>query len=225
MDDLTVLFASKLNLREGVSRAQTPRNNSTSCHRPWFAATVTIPSPAPHPALLRTPYTRSTSPSASNSCLPYLNQVTRTGSKSPIHRSPCQNASKNRKMAPLPRRTPPKADSAVDSLSISSRASSLSSVTSSQSRSTSTSSSSSISSADPVSLLSSPISQYQDIVQIENEFEAFNEYINARSQPHSDDLSPLDLGLLAKQTRPPFSQYRTNPFTAMSTSSYLAAPS
>jgi hypothetical protein len=52
MDELTTIFASKLHLREGVGK---PR---VRCHHrdsgiPWFAATVTILPPAPHPALLR----------------------------------------------------------------------------------------------------------------------------------------------------------------------------
>jgi len=61
------------------------------------------------------------------------------------------------------------------------------------------------------------------MVHIEN-FGSCNEYINTRSQPHSNDIFPLDLGLLAKQI-PPFAQYQTSPLLTISAFNYLTAQS
>ena len=53
VDELTAIFASKLSLREkekmDISRVRSHHRDSRI---PWFAATVTVLPPAPHPALL-----------------------------------------------------------------------------------------------------------------------------------------------------------------------------
>ena len=57
MDEFVTTFATKLNLREGPLRKAFKRNevSRTGFLQPWFAATVTTPFPAPHPALISYP--------------------------------------------------------------------------------------------------------------------------------------------------------------------------
>ena len=152
------MFASKLNLEDGLSTVQSKRKTSLS--KPWFAATVTIASPAPHPALLRrspvSPLLQTIAPPAS---VPSIQTSLRSRSSSVTPVSPplSQIASIPKKLAPLPRRTP--------------------TITSSRSKLTST-----YSITDPIrSPL--PIIQAQTPVVTDDMFEAFHKYINTKLQP------------------------------------------
>jgi hypothetical protein len=63
-DEFVIQFASKLHLRAGVTKRQTSRNGplvsgSRMPRKPWFSATVTVPHPAPLPALCQSYATSS----------------------------------------------------------------------------------------------------------------------------------------------------------------------
>ena len=153
LDEVVAMFASKLNLVDCSSAAQTRRK--TSFTKPWFAATVTIASPAPHPALLRrscvSPLSQTTAPVTS---VPPIQTSLRSRSPSI---TPVSQPSSQKKRAPIPRRTP-------------------NNITSS--RSTLTSSSP----ADPI-CSPLPAIQAQTPVMTGDMFETFHKYINTKLQP------------------------------------------
>ena len=158
LDEFSAMFASKLNLEDCSSTVQSRRK--TSLTKPWFAATVTVASRAPHPALLRrlcvSPPLQAIAPPTS---VPSIQTSLRSRSSSVIPVSPLlsQLASKPQKLALLPLRTP-----AVTS-----------------SRSTLTSSSNL---TDPI-WSSSPVVQAQSPIITDDMFEAFHKYINTKLQP------------------------------------------
>ncbi|KAF8807823.1 homeobox-domain-containing protein [Phlegmacium glaucopus] len=216
LDELVAMFASKLSLRESClstvqSRQKTPNSFFTG-RKPWFAATVTIAPRAPHPALLRTscvpPPPRTIAPPTS---IPSIETswCSRSRSVIPATLTLCQVASKPRKLAPLPRRTPatsPFTSYTSSSPTPSSRTSSSSSATSS--RSTSSCSSSL---TDPVRSPSPVIQahiQAQSPVITDDLFDAFHEYINTKLQPGWTDLGLASIAF-AKQASP-FSQYQSS---------------
>lgn len=53
-DDFISTFASKLNIRDGVSKSKRKSLFRSQTHVPWFFATTTIASNAPHPAFIGT---------------------------------------------------------------------------------------------------------------------------------------------------------------------------
>ena len=215
IDTLTVLF-SKLNLREGLPKNHNRRmaSKSTSSRSPWFAATITIPSPAPHPALVlsadsRLPPVASTSNSFSQDLS--VRSTTRS--------SPCRDILQRRKVAPLPHRAPSSSARTVSSSSSYQASSSRTSSRNSTTFGSRTSSSSSLSSIDlptPLSTPTAPNTAFTD-----KGIEALHEYMFP-SQSH--DLIPRHLSfsssIMAKQLDP-FSEYRTNSLLAMVPPSYL----
>ena len=216
MDTFTALF-SKLNLREGLPKNHNRRmaSKSTSSRSPWFAATVTIPPPAPHPALILLPDSRLPPVvSTSNSFSQDLSARSTTRSS-----SPCRDIIQRRKVAPLPHRAPSSSARTASSSSSyqasSSRTSSRNSTTFG-SRSSSSSSLSSIDLPTPLSTPTAPNTAFTD-----KGIEALQEYIFASQ---SRDLIPRHLGfsnsIMARQLDP-FSQYRTNPLLGMVPPSYL----
>ena len=106
LEEFVAMFASKLNLEDCSSTVQTRRK--TSLTKPWFAATVTIASPAPHPALLR----RSCVSPLSQTIAPLFVPSSQTSSRSqsstvtPVSPPLSQIASRPKKRALLPCRTP-----------------------------------------------------------------------------------------------------------------------
>ncbi|KAF9486287.1 hypothetical protein BDN70DRAFT_869763 [Pholiota conissans] len=154
MEEFVDMFASKLSIRRGAGMKA---GYTTSKSRPWFYATITVPSHAPHPALVHTkapcyppipsilPRTTTsssirTAPSISNASIPRSSEL----------------ASRARKTPPFTFRTPQKlalSSSVNASLSVSqpfsSRTPSSASVSSSDSRSTSLSNGSSPGPATP----------------------------------------------------------------------------
>ena len=215
MDTLTALF-SKLNLGEGLPKNHNRRmaSKSTSSRSPWFAATVTIPPPAPHPALILLP----------DSCLlPVVstsNSFSQDLSMRPTARSssPRRDILQRRKVAPLPHRAPSSSARTVSSSSSSSyqaRTSSRNSTTFG-SRSSSSSSLSSIDLPTPLSTPTTPNTAFTN-----KGIEVLHEY-TFTSQSH--DLIPRHLNfsntIMARQLDP-FSQYRTNSLLGMVPPSYL----
>ncbi|KAF9535651.1 hypothetical protein CPB83DRAFT_901340 [Crepidotus variabilis] len=53
VEELATLFASKLSLRENISRTIKEKTMTPTNNLPWFCATVTLPPSAPHPALVQ----------------------------------------------------------------------------------------------------------------------------------------------------------------------------
>ncbi|KAF8167645.1 hypothetical protein B0H34DRAFT_792351 [Crassisporium funariophilum] len=213
MDEFVSIFASKLNLRESLDGRQNGRhiNRPTVSSTPWFAATVTTPSPAPHPALIRTPV-RATPSSSSSSTKSASPTDRRSRSTTPITPSPYQSNPQRRKVARLPRRAPSNATtylatapsspaSSPSSLpsSSSSRTSSFSSVSSFQSRSSSLSS---ISSREPTTPPMSPSSQPQELI-VEDmselfEFEGLSQFTptqNVFSKAMNNPMLPFNFNL------------------------------
>ena len=151
-DEFVEMF-TKLNLEDCSSTVQTRRK--TSLTKPWFAATVTITSPAPHPALLRRSCVSPLSQKvASPTSVPSTHTSLRSRSSSATAVSqPLQIATKPQKLAPLPRRT----------------------------STSSTLASSSPSLTDPIwSPL--PVIQAQSPIITDDMFETFHEYINTNLQ-------------------------------------------
>ena len=157
------MFASKLNLEDCSSTVQTRRK--TSLTKPWFAATVTIASPAPHPALLRrcvSPLSQTIAPPTS---VPPIQTSLRSRSPSvtPVSLPLSQIASRPKKRTPLPRRTP---------------------ITTSRSTLTSTSPNLKDPMWSPL-----PAIQAQTPVMTGDMFEAFHKYIN--TTVHDKQCSPF----------------------------------
>lgn len=215
MEEFTAMFAAKLNLREGVSQVQNKRktHNLLTNPTPWFAARVTLLSPAPHPALLQ-----SISPLSNTLESNLQNSSSRSRPVSP--QTPCQKGSVPRKRAHLPRRTPSSVSfTTVSSLSSHQASSSrIPSLSSTSSRSTS---SSSLSSVNPTTPLFSPTIQAQNALVIEEaELGPSNEFINSRFPYPFSNIS-LNSGCsrstIAKQVLP-------SPL-AISTAKFLVARS
>ena len=166
-DEFVAMFDSKLNLKDCSSRVQSRRK--TSLTKPWFAATVTIASRAPHPALLRQPLSQTIAPLTS---VPSIQASLRSSSITPVSPPLSQVASRPQKRAPLPRRTP---------------------ITSSR-RTLTSSSSLTGPMRSPL-----PVIQTQNPVITDDMFETFNKYINTKLQPqwnnpgsaHDNQSSPL----------------------------------
>lgn len=159
MDEFISTFSSKLHLRDRSRRKcndQHPRN-AKGHKKPWFAPTVVVPAPAPHPALIRSPYIYS----------------------SPIPVSPSSNARKARKFAPFSKRAPSALSTNHSSerpdafFPFASRTCSFRSAASSQSRSSS--SSSSASSAEPVTPPLSPTQQEQNPLLADHGYQLLDE--------------------------------------------------
>ena len=192
------MFASKLNLEDCSSTVHIRRKTSLS--KPWFAATVTIASPAPHPALLRRP------------CVSHLSQTivppfsvppiqtslrSRSPSVTPVSPPLSQIASRPKKRAPLPRRTP---------------------ITSS--RSTLTSSSASL--KDPIwSPL--PVIQAQTPIMTGDMFEAFHKCINTKLQPLWN--MPGSASTVPDKHCSPFSPYQSPTLLPITNLNYLEVQS
>ena len=211
MDEFIITF-SKFNLREGLTVLPSQRNtrDSTSeCRQPWFAATVTVAPPAPHPALLRSiPVASNPSPRSMPQPATYPSSCPSTP-KSKQHKSLSQKAF-NTLTPPLFQDRSP-------------RTPSLSSITS-RSRS---SSSSSLSSIDPITPPCSPIIQARSGTIVDEDSQAFSECLTTTRTQHQSGES-ISLGLnfsndMIPKQMAPFSQYPTNPLLALSASTYLEA--
>lgn len=180
LDALIADFATKLNLRDQLSKERRKDPSSSVPKSAWFAATQTIPSPAPHPAFIRPiapvrapstlrlstrmipiSSTRQSPPRYTGSFSQYATHVAGAQPRSPTT---------SRKVAPLPRRSPTspsfnhrgvspmmsEAPSPSRSISSNSRTSSFSSDFLSTRRLSSSSSSSSSFSSTPNTPCSSP---------------------------------------------------------------------
>jgi hypothetical protein len=197
LDEFVAMFASKLNLEECPSMVQTRRK--TSLTKPWFAATVTIPYPAPHPALLR--WSCVSSPPETISPLTPVPSIqtslhSRSSSVTPVSTPLSQIASRPKKRAPLPRRIP----------------------TIKSSRSTLTSSSPGL--TDPVW---SPLSaiQGQSPVIADDIFETFHKYINTKLQPLWNNPSSA----IHDKQGSPFSPYQSPTLLPITNVNYLEVQS
>ena len=190
------MFTSKLKLEDGLSTVQSRRKTSLS--KPWFAATVTIASPAPHPALLRrscvTPLLQTIAPPTS---VIQTSLRSRSSSVTPVSPPLSQIASIPKKLAPLPRRTP----------------------TVTSSRSTLLSSSSL---TDPV-LSPLPVIQAQAPVITHDMFEAFHKYINTKFQPRWNNPDPTSSA--HDKYGSPFSPYQSTTLLPITNLNYLEVQS
>ena len=191
LDEFVAMFTSKLKLEDCSSTVQTRRK--TSLTRPWFAATVTIASPAPHPALLRRSCVSQTI--APPTSVPSSQTSSRPRSSSVTSVSPplSQIASRPKKRAPLPRRTPI-----------------------SSSRSTLTSSSSNLKDSIWSPL---PAIQAQTPVMADDMFEAFHKYINTKLQPRWN--IPGSAGTVHDKQCSPFSPYQSPTLLPITNLNYL----
>ena len=194
LDEFVAMFSSKLNLEDCSSTVQNRRKTSST--KPWFAATVTIPSPAPHPALLRrscvSPLSQIIAPSTS---VPPIQTSLRSRSPSVIPVSPplSQTASRPKKRAPLPHRTP----------------------TTTSSRSMLTSSPSL---TDPI-WSSLPAIQAQTPIITGDMFEAFHKYINTKLQPRWNN--PGFASTVHDKQCSPFSPYQSPTLLPITNLNYL----
>ncbi|KAF8153549.1 homeodomain protein [Pholiota molesta] len=145
MEEFITMFALKLSIRRGSGMKTADTSFRTGA---WFSSRVTVPSPAPHPALIRVKaLPRSLIP------IPLLRTTAMgpnpSSTLSSTSQPPAKNAFKPRKTAPFPFRTPQKTQpQSIDTFlpvyqPFGSRTSSFASVSSSQSRSSSGSISSS----------------------------------------------------------------------------------
>ena len=205
---------SKLNLQESsLTAVQSKRKVHNADHKPWFAATVTTPSRAPHPALVRRPL----SPPSIASPTPTSSSQTSFHSRSEPIMTPTSCHLKPRKLAPLARRIPNTSSptgytsSPSPSSSRTSSTSSVSSATSCRSRSTSSSSLTDLDSSSPVA---------QPRIITDDMFEAFHDYINTKLQPRWTELSTT----LTKEVSP-FSLYQPSTLLPISDPNYLKAQS
>ena len=192
------MFASKLNLEDSLSTVQSRRKTSLS--KPWFAATVTIASPAPHPALLRrscvSPLLQTIAPPISVPSI-QTSLRSRLSPVTPVSPPLSQIASIPKKLAPLPRRTP----------------------TITPSRSTLTYSSSL---TDPIwSPL--PIIQAQTPVITDDMFEAFHKYTNTKLQPRWNN--PGFASTTHDKQCSPFSPYQSATLLPITNLNYLEVQS
>ena len=168
-DEFVAMFDSKLNFEDCSSTVQSRRK--TSLTKPWFAATVTTASCAPHPALLRQPLSQTIAPLTSVPSI-QASLHSRSSAFTPVFPPSSQVASRPQKRAPLPRRTP---------------------ITSSR-RTLTSSSSLTGPMRSPL-----PVIQTQNPVITDEMFEAFHKYINTKLQPrwnnpgsaHDNQSSPL----------------------------------
>ena len=205
LDEFVTMFASKLNLEDCSSTVQTRRK--TSLTKPWFAATVTIASPAPHPALLRrscvsplshTQHThKQTIASPTPAPAPIQTSLrSRSPSATPVSPPLSQITSRPKKRAPLHRRAP---------------------ITSS--RSTLTSSSSPV---DPI-WSPFPAIQAQTPVMTGDMFETFHKYINTKLQPRWN--IPGSASIVYDKHCSPFSPYQSPTLLPITNINYLEVQS
>ncbi|KIM47762.1 hypothetical protein M413DRAFT_439432 [Hebeloma cylindrosporum] len=180
MDEFISMFSSKLHLRAGSRRkCDTPQARSIKEHRnPLLAPMVVVPSPAPHPALIRAPYIHSASglitpPSFAPGSYPPTNP------SCPPPPSPFPNPYKPRKFAPFSKRapsalstnhTPPKHPKGFSAFA--SRSCSFSSAASPQSRSSSLSS---VSSVEPATPPLSPTQKVQSPLFADHDYQLLDE--------------------------------------------------
>nr|QQL12049.1 mating-type protein HD2.1 [Hypsizygus marmoreus] len=218
MEDFILDFAMKLVIREPASRKQ-KHKGAISASAPWFSATHTTVSPAPHPALVRA--TRPAHPPPGFTApLPTVNAPSSRlhpfRSPSPFshpetlasltHASP-QDNSNRRKVARLPRRTPKHASlshrgvspTTSDASPSPSPSRSFSSRTSSFSSDTSSSSSSSSSSSTPTTPVLSATSLPENALSP-------SVSVSGLDFPHDDDLFGDSLDGYSHLNRPPCSQ-------------------
>ncbi|KAF8913107.1 hypothetical protein CPB84DRAFT_1760357 [Gymnopilus junonius] len=139
MNEFVRMFHIKLNISQGVRKRTTPK--SSEARSPWYAATVTIPSRAPLPALMRAPSLPSIIPPPSSLFSFQYPSSSRSTTTASAFLSPRQEMANARKISPLPRRFPASSDSPSPFQSTS-RISSFSSNYPSRSRSSSSSSTS-----------------------------------------------------------------------------------
>lgn len=224
MDELAVMFASNLNLREGCN-TENGRKASAGRRRPWFAPMVTIPSPAPHPALIRALPDGSTVP-----LVPRSNEIVYTsfGSANAVPATPLPSV-RSRKVTPLPRRTRPNTGAFDSTLPSSpsfqfsdSRTSSFSSATLSQSRSSSSTFSSTDDLIDP---LLPPAILVNELHLNEEQLKTLTEFIAVGIHHPPNDLIPhhrdfSNGGMMAKD----ISQYTRGSLATVS-SSFIVAQS
>ena len=177
MDEFISMFSSKLHLRAG-SRRKCDAQHPQGYKKPFLPPMVVVPAPAPHPALIRTPYMHSSSKLFTPS-FTYLDPVSYSPNPSlPSPLSPSQNTRKPRKLAPFSKRTPSalstnRTSERPDAFSaFASRTCSFSSAASSQSRS---SSSTSVSSAEPATPPLSPNQQEQNPLFADHGYQLLDE--------------------------------------------------
>jgi hypothetical protein len=196
LDEFVAMFASKLNLEDCSSTVQTRRK--TSLTKPWFAATVTIASPAPHPALLRrscvSPLSQTIAPPTS---VPPIQTSSRSRSSSVTPVSPpLSQISRPKKRAPLPRRGP-----------------------------TVTSSRSTLTSSSPIDPIWSPLPaiQSQTPIMTGDMFETFHKYINTKLQPRWN--IPGAVSTVHDKQCSPFSPYQSPTLLPITNLNYLEVQS
>nr|BAH22599.1 homeodomain protein [Pholiota nameko] len=200
------LFASKLSIRRGLGSKTTYGFSGT---RPWFLSTVTIPSPAPHSALIRTTipiYPSSPTPfsSAIHSISAAISHVPSISRPSTPSRS--KRFSRPRKAAPFPFRSPqkplrmrPAKTSSPAFERYSSRNISFTSVSSASSTQSRISSDSSRSSPEPST---PPQSPSNNPVEIHDPFvievhesapsDSYDDIFAGIANPHFSDIQNLD---------------------------------
>lgn len=181
MDEFISLFASKLHLRDGSRRKCDTQHsqNARSRKGPWFTPMVVVPAPAPHPALIRAPYIRSSSKTINplfNTAAPGSPTSSHSPPISPVSSSP--NPYKPRKFAPFSKRTPSAlptnhSSDRPDAFSaFASRPCSFSSAASPQTRSSSLSS---VSSTEPVTPPLSPTQKEQSPLLVDHDYQLLDE--------------------------------------------------
>nr|BAH22609.1 homeodomain protein [Pholiota nameko] len=206
MEDFINMFASKLSIRRGLGSKTTYGSSGT---RAWYLSTVTVPSPAPHPALIRTTvpnYPSSPTPfsSAIHSIPMIISNVSSISRPSTPSRS--KRFSRPRKAAPFPFRYPQKplrmrlAKTLLPAFErYSSRTISFTSVSSASSTQSRTSSDSSRSSPG---LTTPPQSPSNNPVEIHDPFvlevhesapsDSYDDIFAGIANPHFSDIQNLD---------------------------------
>jgi hypothetical protein len=184
MDEFISLFASKLHLRDGSRRKCDTQHSQNAGSRkgPWFTPMVVVPAPAPHPALIRAPYIRSSSKTINllfNAAAPGSPASSHSSPTSPVSTSP--NPYKPRKFTPFSKRTPSAlptnhSSDRPDAFSaFASRPCSFSSAASPQTRSSSSSSLSSVSSVEPVTPPLSPTQKEHSPLFADQDYQLLDE--------------------------------------------------
>ena len=169
MDELTIMFATKLHLREANHQKQGFRKVREIHSTPWFAATVTTPLPAPLPALVKQPSLPSRVASHAPAQVSFDTQSLTCTPRLPIA------SKRSRKVNAIPKRRPTTLQSPF--YGTDSRSSSLSSITSS--------SSSSSSIDEPIT---PPLSATHHVPIAPQDLDLFTHLFNLESDSLSDSL-------------------------------------